>query len=526
MAGERILVVDDGQESRDFIVDYILKPNQFEPLLARNGLEGLELARQHHPDLILLDLQMPKMNGMEVLDAMNAEGLNIPVILMTFHGSEEIAVEVYRKGVRDYVKKPYTVDEMLGAIERSMGEVRLRKEKEALTERLITANKDLNQRIRELNTLYHVGKSVTALVELDELLSRVVRAAIEITGSDEGSIHLLENDTAICRARKSGREPQVEVMHEPSNDPFVRQVVRTTQPLLLNPKEMQPHRQKNPQLPATVLYVPMIVADRVIGALGVARGDAERDFRKQDSAMLTALADYAAIAIENSRNFSRISGRQQADQGRFRQILERFLQPQSINRLLDEPDNVSLPTVQTAASVLCVSLQGFPSLLNRLDTRQLSDIVNRYANIMQSIVDEQGGTVSHYLAEGLLAFFDMTSDSENYVYLAAETALRLRDTLQEASRRLDFDVQPSLGVYAGDVVVGNLGVLRGLNLSVMGRPVDVAQYLEYIARPGQVLTTAELIDGLGNQVQWTYLGEVEMRNQPAPLKVYDLLSIS
>ena len=128
MTGERILVVDDSKENREFIIDYILKPNGYEVLEARDGVEGMELARSASPDLMLLDLQMPRLDGTGVLTALRRENLSIPVILMTFHGSEEIAIEVFRLGVRDYVKKPYTPEEMLGAIETSLTETRLRKE--------------------------------------------------------------------------------------------------------------------------------------------------------------------------------------------------------------------------------------------------------------------------------------------------------------------------------------------------------------------------------------------------------------
>ena len=120
MSGERILVVDDGRENREFVVEYILRPYGFQASVARDGREGLEKALAERPDLILLDLQMPRMDGRQVLHALHTENVNIPVILMTFHGSEEIAIEVFRLGVKDYVKKPYTVEEMLGAIERSL----------------------------------------------------------------------------------------------------------------------------------------------------------------------------------------------------------------------------------------------------------------------------------------------------------------------------------------------------------------------------------------------------------------------
>src|SRR5437762_12258998 len=101
----------------------------------------MEMARRDGPDLILLDLQMPRLDGMGVLQALRRENLNIPVILMTFHGSEDIAIEVFRLGVKDYVKKPYTPEEMLEAIENNLTETRLRKEKEALTSRLLNADR-------------------------------------------------------------------------------------------------------------------------------------------------------------------------------------------------------------------------------------------------------------------------------------------------------------------------------------------------------------------------------------------------
>src|SRR5688572_22633062 len=152
------------------------------------------MAVKHNPDVILLDFQMPRMNGAQVLAALQEQGLNIPVILMTFHGSEEVVMQVYRLGVRDYIKKPFSVDEMLLAIERSLTEVRLQRDKEALTERVLQANRDMQRRLQELNVLYSVGKSVTALVNMDQLLPHVVDAAVQITQAEQAYLYLLSAD--------------------------------------------------------------------------------------------------------------------------------------------------------------------------------------------------------------------------------------------------------------------------------------------------------------------------------------------
>ncbi|HEM60790.1 MAG TPA: response regulator, partial [Chloroflexi bacterium] len=98
MASEKVLVVDDAQGVIDFLSDYVLRPNGYRVLSAVDGEGGLAVALADEPDLIILDLEMPKMSGMEVLERLNKEGVDIPVIVITFHGSETIAAEAFRMG--------------------------------------------------------------------------------------------------------------------------------------------------------------------------------------------------------------------------------------------------------------------------------------------------------------------------------------------------------------------------------------------------------------------------------------------
>ena len=79
MAGETILIVDDAQQNHHFLNDYVLVPNGYKPQSARDGVEGLQMALRLRPDLILLDLNMPRMDGMEVLRQLNANNVDIPV---------------------------------------------------------------------------------------------------------------------------------------------------------------------------------------------------------------------------------------------------------------------------------------------------------------------------------------------------------------------------------------------------------------------------------------------------------------
>ncbi len=303
MAGERILVVDDGPENVQFIVDYVLKPNGYIPLTAGDGATGLHRALTEHPDLILLDMQMPRMTGVEVLEALRAQNKDIPAILMTFHGSEELVIRVLRLGVKDYIQKPFGVDELLTSIDRALAEVRLRRERDELTERLIASNRQLEARIKELNILYGIGKSVTAELELDALFSRLVDAAVYLTGAEEGWLMLVDdqtNELYVCAA-KGLEERQARTLRLRVEDSIAGAVIKSGEPVVINSGQ---HKVKTSYLVRSLMAVPLKIGGRTIGVLNVDYRLANRTFGSGNLHLLAALADYAAIAIQNARLFN------------------------------------------------------------------------------------------------------------------------------------------------------------------------------------------------------------------------------
>jgi len=153
MAGERVLVVDDSLVYRDLLVNHVLAPNDYKPLVAQDGQSGLNLAQQESPDLIIMDMQMPGLTGIEVLEALHEGGSEIPVILMTLHGSEDLVVRAFRLGAKDYVIKPFDIEEMTTAIDRALTEVRLRHERDALTQELMETNRQLEAERRQLEAV-------------------------------------------------------------------------------------------------------------------------------------------------------------------------------------------------------------------------------------------------------------------------------------------------------------------------------------------------------------------------------------
>ncbi len=113
MSGEiKILVVDDDAGLRKSL-SLILSDGGYEVLAASDGQEGLAVAAQEHPDLILCDVRMPGMGGLEFLDNYREAGGNAPVLVMTAYGSVDLAVDAVNRGATDYISKPFSADEVL-----------------------------------------------------------------------------------------------------------------------------------------------------------------------------------------------------------------------------------------------------------------------------------------------------------------------------------------------------------------------------------------------------------------------------
>src|SRR5438552_675688 len=125
---EEILIIDDSKQICSMLADYVLPELGYRASIANTGRQGLNRLRQRLPDLILLDLQLPDISGLDLLRLIAQDGYDVPVILMTAHGSEGVAVEAFRLGARNYLIKPFSETEARVAIDAALRERRLNRE--------------------------------------------------------------------------------------------------------------------------------------------------------------------------------------------------------------------------------------------------------------------------------------------------------------------------------------------------------------------------------------------------------------
>ncbi|MCX6281406.1 MAG: sigma-54 dependent transcriptional regulator [Bacteroidetes bacterium] len=191
----RILVIDDEQSIRSTLRE-ILEYEKFRVDDAKDGAEGLKLAREHHFDAILCDIKMPKMDGLEVLNQLLSFS-ETPIIMISGHGTIETAVEAIRKGAYDYIAKPLDLNRLLVTLRNAMDKGRL-----------VDETKQLRKKV---GMNYEMIGESEAIKEIWEIIKKVAPtdARVLITGENGTGKELVARHIHALSNRADG--PFVEV---------------------------------------------------------------------------------------------------------------------------------------------------------------------------------------------------------------------------------------------------------------------------------------------------------------------------
>ncbi|MFX0195496.1 MAG: sigma-54-dependent transcriptional regulator [Candidatus Hodarchaeota archaeon] len=196
MLGEKILIVDDDPQIRMLLRDR-LEANGYRVLQAENGIQGLELTAEENPDLMLLDLQIPEMDGMEVLNRLRQESLEITVVILTAHGTIERAVEAMKLGAYDFLPKPCKPDHILLVVQKALERKELREENRYL-------RKELESQYRMI-----IGESAE-MKKVMEMAQRVAKSKTTVLAEGESGT----GKQLLARA--------IHTMSDRKNKPFIQ----------------------------------------------------------------------------------------------------------------------------------------------------------------------------------------------------------------------------------------------------------------------------------------------------------------
>jgi two-component system NtrC family sensor kinase len=267
MAGERILIIDDSQEIISFLLA-ILQPLGYVVSYTMDGKEGLTKAVYEKPDLILLDLNLPGLSGMAILEALFQRGVQVPVIIMSLHGAGSVVERASRLGARDYMVKPFEVEEILASIERVLGETHSQRgEHDLFAADFADVYAQPNLEGAEFESLV---KALSIATSMKTFLSQATEAALRLTRADVCTIFLRDesNQTLMMSAVRQGQNYRSDVH---VSDSHVESVLRTGQPLMMAAATTKSSFVAQLGVAAQMLlYVPIFLRERVVGVIGVA----------------------------------------------------------------------------------------------------------------------------------------------------------------------------------------------------------------------------------------------------------------
>ncbi len=187
-----ILIADD-EKNMVWAISRALKSESYRIISATNGKEAIQRVQEDDPDLVLLDLRMPKMNGMEALKQIKDINKDLPVIMITAHGTMESAIEAMKIGALDYISKPFDIEELKVQIRKALDIGDMTKQIEFLTEEL-----------RNKTGKVIIGKS-KKIQEVLDIVNRVAEsnATVLITGESGTGKELIANAIHYNSNRKS-----------------------------------------------------------------------------------------------------------------------------------------------------------------------------------------------------------------------------------------------------------------------------------------------------------------------------------
>ncbi len=498
----RILVVDDNKDIRIFLRDTVLIPAGYQVSLAHDGIEGLELAQESRPDLILLDYEMPRMNGIEFLTSLRDKEITSPVILVTSYGSESIAVEVFRLGVKDYILKPFTIEDMTASIQRVLKDAHLEQQRDNLVDRLTQINRELSHRLQEFDTLYRVSKAVTTLQERDKLMERIVDAALYLTGALDGQLILFDpKGTATVQIR---RQRQGGAYQETSDE---HKIYTMTDGLMAT--------------------TPLQIGDQTIGSLIVSNKGNRKLLDKHDHRLLRMLSDYAAITIHNLRLLAEIEAQRDREKRELQELFEHYVAPSVVERILQQPNRIHPGGQRQEISVLFADLRGFTRLSAQAEPETLMSVVNSYLSIAADAILDEEGTLDKFMGDEAMAFFNAPLAQDNFALRAVHAAVRILQNSWELQKQMPPEHQISfgIGIATGESLVGNVGTQNVVNYTALGRVPNKAHALQEMAPPDKILICEQTYAQVQDEVIVKPWDPVRIKGQDKPESVFEVLQL-
>jgi two-component system phosphate regulon sensor histidine kinase PhoR len=285
MPDSAVLFLDPKRTFLSSLEETLTRQGNYRVLTPASVADALAELEKSTPRAVVLGLP----TGPESLDAatkIRAFRPGLAIILLLPKSIAKSYYDALRVRADELLVEPVHSEDLLAALDRHF-------------ERGTTS--PVHVRVRELETLAQLGKTITRHLDPDQALASIVDAAVRLTGAEEGSLMLVDEASGelYMRASKNFDDEFVRTFRMKVEDSLAGEVIRTGEPILLDGES--PRKIKTSFLVHSLIFVPLLLEGKIVGLLGVDNRTARLPLHDSDLSLMEALAEYAVIALENAR---------------------------------------------------------------------------------------------------------------------------------------------------------------------------------------------------------------------------------
>ncbi|NMB55142.1 MAG: GAF domain-containing protein [Leptolinea sp.] len=286
------------------LVETLLQPEGFNVRVLGQIAEARKALNEGLPRLVILGEKLPDGSGLAFARELSDITPTTPVLLFVYQESTAVLKQAIQAGVLDTFFLPIRGEDLLKLVRNALAIGDRRRGWMQKETRIATAN--LRSQMSDLEMLGQLSRSITSQLDIDSVLSTVMDTAVSLTGAEESSLLLVDEATGelylrasrnFDKSKEQGTEFRMGI-----EDTVAGTVIRTGQPILLDEENLK--KIKTDYLVYSLVYVPLKTHDKPIGVLGVDNRNLKKPFNDYHVRLLSAVADFAAIAIQNARAFS------------------------------------------------------------------------------------------------------------------------------------------------------------------------------------------------------------------------------
>ncbi len=389
------------------------------------------------------------------------------------------------------------------------------------------SSKQLEDENRLLMVLTQVARALISAEPLEKTLDRVMDMVFKYTPAERGFLMLKHEKTGELVPhiiRNKDRSEGLCFSRTIANKVMNEKVAILSTDVRTDPRFRDGESIKIMGI-RSAMCVPLWLRDRVIGIIHLDSPVKGSAFSEKDLDLLSALANYAAVAIERSRLTEQFE-RERA----MKQRLERYHSPVVVEQIISSGDTAggfSMKAVEKEVTVLFADIVGFTSLAEKMKPNEISLFLNEYFSSMTDAVFAYKGMLDKYIGDSVMAVFGAPLSIDAHALKAVSAAFDMMENIKKlnSERKDGINIRLHIGINSGTVVAGDIGSAKRVDYTVLGSTVNVAARLQDEAGPDQILVGEQTFRMIEDFVEAENIGEKKFRGTANKHAVYLLKKI-